>query len=75
MRFSDIPTGDDFFRARFRQQWERRFDQAAPLWAVELALAFRWGHLMIVGTPMWPALRNIAEMVRRIEKSSDGRSG
>jgi hypothetical protein len=75
MRFSDVPSEDDLFCARFRLHWERRFDQAAPLWAVELARAFAGGQLAITGRPTWPALTNIARMVQRIKESSYGCNG
>jgi hypothetical protein len=72
MRFRDMPSEDDLFCAAFRRHWERRFDQAAPLWAVELARAFKGGQLAITGQPTWPALTNIARIVQGIKGISDG---
>jgi hypothetical protein len=67
MRVCDLPSEEDLFAAYFRQQWEMRFDQRAPLWAVELARALAAGDVVIVGKPAWPALSNIARMVGRCQ--------
>jgi hypothetical protein len=67
MRLRGTLSEEEVFRAAFRRSWERRFDQAAPLWAVELAGAFARGELEVRGEPRWAALRNVAGMVERIK--------